>query len=269
MKLDEFAINKLAEIINGEPINGEQITPYNGGRQLVELFNEYGFRDIYGSGFPSRRDYTRDKLKKINGTKNMEKFINNFVHSRQFIDTSFDVNIIANKINTYINYNGYTLNKINNEYTVTGEGLLKDDTIEVKVSFENIQEEIIEEIRKAKYIIWVAVAWFTDGVLFNELIKKKQEGVNVQIIVSDDEINRNSGLKYEEYFETKRKQKFGLFGENILHNKFCVIDLHTVIHGSYNWSKKAQYNDESIDILRNQKHAEAYADRFKELKLKE
>ncbi|EGT2203407.1 DUF1669 domain-containing protein [Clostridioides difficile] len=268
MKLDEFTINKLVEIINGESINGEQITPYNSGRQLVELFNEYGFRDIYGSGFPSRRDYTKDKLKQINGTKEIEKFINNFVHSRQYIDSSFDVNIIVDKVNTYINYNGYKLEKFDNEYIVTGEGLLKDDAVEVKVTFENIQEEIIKEIRKAKYIIWVAVAWFTDRVLFDELIKKKQEGVNVQVIVIDDEINRNSGLNYEEHFETQRKRKFGVFGENILHHKFCVIDLNTVIHGSYNWSKKAQYNDESIDILKNQEHAQKYADRFKELKLK-
>ena len=28
-----------------------------------------------------------------------------------------------------------------------------------------------------------------------------------------------------------------------MHHKFCVVDLKKVIHGSYNWTKKAQYNN--------------------------
>ena len=263
MKLDETAIKRLAPIICGD-----KLAPYKTGYELVELFNKYGCNDEYTRGFPSRWFYTENKLREINETKNMEKFLNDFLYSRNYIDSKCDLDKIADEINKDISYIGYKIEKINGEYVVTGDGLLKED-VEVKVAFENIQKNIIEEIRKAKYIIWVAVAWFTDEVLFDELIKKKEEGVNVQIIISDDEINRGSQLKYEKYFETYRKKKFGLFGENILHNKFCVIDLHTVIHGSYNWSRKAQYNDENIDILRNTEHAKKYADRFKELKLKE
>ena len=51
-----------------------------------------------------------------------------------------------------------------------------------------------------------------------------------------------------------------------MHHKFCIIDLNTVIQGSYNWSKKAQYNGENIDTVTNPSHALQYADRFIKLK---
>lgn len=42
------------------------------------------------------------------------------------------------------------------------------------VYFNEIQDTIIQGIRNAKYLIWVAVAWFTDRNIFEELkIKKK------------------------------------------------------------------------------------------------
>jgi phosphatidylserine/phosphatidylglycerophosphate/cardiolipin synthase-like enzyme len=51
-----------------------------------------------------------------------------------------------------------------------------------------------------------------------------------------------------------------------MHNKFCVIDLKTVISGSYNWTKKAQYNNESIEVKHSRQLAEQYATEFIKLK---
>lgn len=267
MELSQFTIEKLVKVINGEQINGKQITPYKSGPNLIELFSNYGFRDIYGKGFKSRKDYTKEKLLKINKTKNMEKFINDLVHSQQYIDTDYNVEEIVEYLNKLIKYDGYKLEKNEGEYIVIGEGLLPDEKVEIKPVFENIQEEIIEEIRKAKYTIWIAVAWFTDDKLLQELIEKQKQGVNVQVIVCNDETTARYGLKYEDYFETYKINTFGAFDNNIFHDKFCVIDLKTVIHGSYNWTNKAQYNEESIDTIRSREHAEKYADRFKELKM--
>ncbi len=132
---------------------------------------------------------------------------------------------------------------------------------EIDVCFENQQEKILEEIRQAKYVIWVAVAWFTDPVLFNELIEKKKQGINVQIIVDNDAINRNGGLEYEKYFESYRMPLKGYF-DNIVHHKFCLIDFETVIHGSYNWTKKAQYNRETLEVVENRELALKFADEF-------
>ncbi len=137
-----------------------------------------------------------------------------------------------------------------------------------EVYFEKIEQEIIEAIDNAEFTIWVAVAWFTNQKLFNQLVAKKNQGVNVQLIILDDKINESSGLNYEREFETYRCPKFGKYKDNILHVKFCIIDLKEVIHGSYNWTNKANYHDEYIENDKNRKKAEHYAKQFIKLKNK-
>jgi hypothetical protein len=86
--------------------------------------------------------------------------------------------------------------------------------------FEDIQNQIIEQIKSAKYSIWVAVAWFTDKTLFDLLIIKKQEGLNIQIIVINDDINKNYGQPYEKYFETYRVNPTGKYQTGVPVQKF-------------------------------------------------
>ena len=52
----------------------------------------------------------------------------------------------------------------------------------------------------------------------------------------------------------------------LMHNKFCVIDLEKVIHGSYNWTNKAQYNNETISIIDNRLEAKKFAEQFLKIK---
>jgi phosphatidylserine/phosphatidylglycerophosphate/cardiolipin synthase-like enzyme len=139
------------------------------------------------------------------------------------------------------------------------------DEVTIDAHFEQIQEKIIEQIKLAKFTIWVAVAWFTDRLLFEQLVAKKNQGVNVQVIIIDDEINNNSGLNYEEKLEIYRLEKVGKY-ENIMHNKFCIIDLKTVIHGSYNWTQRAKFNRETIVVENSRENAEKFAEQFIQLK---
>ena len=78
-------------------------------------------------------------------------------------------------------------------------------------------------------------------------------GLRVRLAVLDDRINVGPGR-----LNFPRLQDFG--GEvflipaggdrdPIMHHKFCVIDRATVIIGSYNWTKRAQDNDESITVI--------------------
>jgi phosphatidylserine/phosphatidylglycerophosphate/cardiolipin synthase-like enzyme len=137
--------------------------------------------------------------------------------------------------------------------------------VTIDIHFEEIQKVIIEQIDLAKFTIWIAVAWFTDPVLFKKLVDKNNQGVNVQLIIIHDRINESSGLKYEEEFETFRIKKSGLY-ENLMHNKFCVIDFKAVIHGSYNWTKRAKFNDETIEVVNSSEVAENFSDKFIQLK---
>ena len=56
MIISQKTIEKLRLLINEE-------TEKRSGPKLVTFFNNYGFTDSYGAGFPSRWMYTESKLK--------------------------------------------------------------------------------------------------------------------------------------------------------------------------------------------------------------
>ena len=275
MNLKLFTLNAMKDLV---AVEKGQMQFYFSGPDLVKLFNQVGIRDIYvfgkggfnGEGLRSsmgRKEYVLNRLQKINNSLELKIFFEEFVTSvlsRFDLDEEEEITFII-KINKIIKPDGYSIEKMNEKYCIIGNDTYEDN-IEATVHFEDIQKQIIEEIRKAKFTIWVAVAWFTDDILFKELVSKTKKGLNVQVIINDDQINANGGLRFNEHFESHKLPKWGLYG-NIMHNKFCIIDLKTVIHGSYNWTKKAQYNSESIEVLHSREIAEQYANEFIKLKV--
>lgn len=118
--------------------------------------------------------------------------------------------------------------------------------------FENIATRIEQEIDKANHSVYIAVAWFTNKQLFGVLQRKANLGCRVMLIISNDEINKNSNINFSVLSEKGSKVYFVGDGESVLmHNKFCVIDHSTVITGSYNWSYKAETNFENVVITQN------------------
>jgi len=115
-----------------------------------------------------------------------------------------------------------------------------------KAIFDNIAEHLEEQIDLAENKIVVAVDWFTNKRLFDALCKKAADGVKVKLIISDNEINRNSNIDYDDIQIGKSKLYF--IDEEKMHNKFCIIDDYIVITGSYNWSYRAESNFENILI---------------------
>jgi phosphatidylserine/phosphatidylglycerophosphate/cardiolipin synthase-like enzyme len=259
MKLSDLTIETIYQFFSGD----NELTPELSGRLILKLFNHVGFRDVYRNGMPdkvSRNDYVKDKLYEINGNKTLRDLIEIIFDYRHFSqDSSKDIHLAVKEFNLLIKSDGYKLEEINDIYKIIGENL--PDEISVEIHFEKIQGQIIERIKSAKFIIWVAVAWLTDKELLGELWKKQKEGVNVRLIINDDEINKKYGIDYEKHFDSKRVEPIGRY-ENIMHNKFCVIDLKTVIHGSYNWSVKAQWNKETISIDDSKEIAEKFATQF-------
>lgn len=143
--------------------------------------------------------------------------------------------------------------------------LENSDHLSIEAKFENIKQRIIKEIHQSQFLIWVAVAWFTDRDIANELYKKSKQGVNIQIIVIDDKINFKLCSKFDAHFENYKLPSSHKF-KSIMHHKFCIIDLKKVIHGSYNWTTKAQYNNETITISEGRYIAEKFAKEFIKIK---
>lgn len=147
-------------------------------------------------------------------------------------------------------------------------GIIQElNDISQTILFEDIGNEIIKEIRSAKYIIMISMAWFTDIVLYKELLNKKRQGLIIEIALNDCDENRNTGFSLENDFPVYWITVTSNYN-NIMHEKFCVIDLCTAIHGSFNWTKVANYNKEQISIDKNTDTAKSFADEFMKLKNK-
>lgn len=140
--------------------------------------------------------------------------------------------------------------------------LEEDYEIAHDVHFEEIRQQIIQSIRSAKYTIWVAIAWFTDKDIYNELLIKKNEGLNIRIIISDEVNNQPLIHGMVKNFDTKIYPKVGY---NRLHNKFCIIDLEYVLHGSFNWTPTASKNAETLATALDKYFVYKFADEFLEL----
>lgn len=47
-----------------------------------------------------------------------------------------------------------------------------------------------------------------------------------------------------------------------MHDKFCIIDFEYVMHGSYNWTKAANYNDETLATALDRDFVKKFSDEF-------
>ncbi len=143
-----------------------------------------------------------------------------------------------------------TVNSLLQKYFLT-RTILKEETITV-AAFADIKKIIIEELNKAINIIYVCVAWFTDEELRDVLLKKFNDGVDVRIITYRDGVNKKHGVDFKEIPNIKIRGERG----GIMHRKYCIIDNHVTISGSYNWTDNAsERNDENIEIIQDWNNA--------------
>lgn len=71
----------------------------------------------------------------------------------------------------------------------------------------------------------------------------------------------------ENNFEVIKVDLKGKYLSNRLHDKFCIIDFEYVMHGSYNWSKNARDNDETLATTLDRDFVRTFADEFMKLYL--
>jgi hypothetical protein len=130
MQLQSKTIEKLRKLINEE-------TEYRSGPTLVSFFNNFGFNDCYGQGFPSRWFYTEEKLKSINGSKKLEDIIKHVLSPVNFIGRFDDLNKIISDFNQYLLFDGYKI-------AIKGKNVIiqeSNDEIKFNEDKENLSEE--------------------------------------------------------------------------------------------------------------------------------
>lgn len=136
--------------------------------------------------------------------------------------------------------------------------ILPEEIVTVPV-FENIKKQIIEELNKAINTIYVCVAWFTDDELRDVILAKYKTGVDVRVITFLDGVNKKHGVDYQGIPHIERRSAKG----SIMHRKYCIIDNHVTISGSYNWTDNAsERNDENIEIIQDWSNANSCTRQF-------
>lgn len=126
MILHKKTLEKLRNLINEE-------TMYRGGPALISFFNDLGFQDQYGQGFPSRWKYTDGKLDIINGKPELDRCIKKLFSPIDYVGRFSELDKYIDDFNQYLAFDGWRVVRSNQE-----------------ISFQHSTVNIDEEIRKAK-----------------------------------------------------------------------------------------------------------------------
>lgn len=137
MNLHPKTLEKLRLLINEE-------TEYRTGPKLVAFFNNLGFRDSYGQGFPSRWIYTDEKLRKLNGTPELDKCIKNLLSPINFIDKYDDLKKHIDSFNAFFAYDGWKIELVGKEITFKKAGEVKIETKQEITEDEFLKREFAE-----------------------------------------------------------------------------------------------------------------------------
>ena len=131
----------------------------------------------------------------------------------------------------------------------------------------DVRKIILEHLDNASSKVFVAVAWFTDTILFNKLLELQEKGVSVELIITNHKFNTDSRNNYQLIGENGFFAEIGS-DDQLMHMKFCVIDYSVVISGSANWSNRAfTVNNEEVTIVSgNQHRANEFVEEFERLK---
>lgn len=129
---------------------------------------------------------------------------------------------------------------------------------------DNCAQEIVSQIDKAQNSVDVAMYLFTSRPIAQALVRAKARGVGVKVCLAG-----GHEPAYERFSKSEYLIKNGILvklieGSGIMHNKFCIIDDFTTISGSYNWTARADLeNDENVLIIKSKKIAKIYKEQFK------
>ncbi|MCK4338644.1 MAG: hypothetical protein KAW92_01280 [Candidatus Cloacimonetes bacterium] len=162
MILQKKTLEKLRDLINKE-------TEYRSGPKLVEFFNDLGFNDTYGQGFPSRWIYTDEKLSKINGTPELDKCIKKLFAPVNFIGRFSDLNRFIENYNQYLAFDKWKV--VRNEAEITFKKI-------EKIKFENYSSngEIKEDEFLSREFKEISIdSLQLDGVITDSLKKRFEE----------------------------------------------------------------------------------------------
>ena len=153
---------------------------------------------------------------------------------------------------------------LNNKYNLS---LSKTSKSDIRILSKGIEDQLVFELSKSSHSIYIAVAWFTNIVLFKEIISALDRGVSVIMVLNNDLINNGGYCLNFNVLINKGARIHLVEYPSHMNNKFCIIDETIIFTGSYNWTLNAEHNnDENCLIVKNDEDViQAYMKIFIEL----
>lgn len=104
---------------------------------------------------------------------------------------------------------------------------------------QNCTQLIVDEINHAKKSLYVQAYSFTSAPIAKAIVDAKRRGVDVKVILDKSQIKNNR------YSSAKFLMNQGVpvwidYKVSIAHNKIILIDMTTLVTGSFNYTKAAQ-----------------------------
>lgn len=242
MKISKKVINHLAGLITGDT----KQSPYLSGSKLVMFFNEFGFDDTYGEGFPPRKQYVAEKIEDANGNDVLKEILEEFVDPIRYIESDFSVNEIVEAVNSLIKYDGYELVKINHLYKIVDiEGKLVKPESVVSIGHEYVSEQVTKCYNKISTNDY-------DGAITNA--RTLCEYIFIHIIESiEQEDYKSDGNLITIWKTTKKALKIDLEKEEYPEYVFQVVSgINTSLNGLAALSNNA--GDRHASNFRTKKH---------------
>lgn len=229
MKISNKITTQLGTLIAGDT----PTAPYLSGPKLVDFYNECGFDDIYGEGFPSRWKYSTDKIVESNGTPRLKKILEEFVDPRRYGGDEQVVDKIVADINQLIKYDGFGLIKKGSSYKVAD---IQGNFIEAETVIAIGHEFVGEQIEKCQQKI------ATDD--FNGAITNARtlcEAILIHIIETIEKTEiKNDGNVINLWTRAKKALKLDLKKDEIPDFVFQILSgLDTTINGLAGLSNNA------------------------------
>jgi len=122
---------------------------------------------------------------------------------------------------------------------------------------------ILGELDRAKESADICVFTITDDRIANALLGAQRRGVALRIITDNDK-------QYDEGSDIARLRDAGVSirvdgDERHMHHKFAVLDSHTLLSGSYNWTRGATLNEENLILTTERRLVASFAHKFEAL----
>ena len=157
------------------------------------------------------------------------------------------------------------LGNFHNSKTIQAKNKIKVSDKELEVYFspqdKTITNVVLPLIKNAKSYIYIPTFVLTEKRVTEELIKAKQRGVDVRIIIDA----LNASIKHSKHKEL-RAGKVLVKTENYagkMHSKSMIVDDKYTIIGSMNFSYSGENrNDENLIVIKDSKTARFYKDFF-------